>query len=148
MPFRRIAKFAIVGAIGFAIDAGVLTLAVRELSSVYTARALSFSCAVLATWLLNRLYVFEPDKRASLAAEYGRYLATQVAGALTNLAGYRITYGRSASTLDQSINVTNPGLTTYVVPNLGSGTWYFAMYAYTSTGAESDASNVATKTVN
>jgi hypothetical protein len=67
---------------------------------------------------------------------------------LTNLAGYRITYGRSASTLDQSINVTNPGLTTYVVPNLGTGTWYFAMYAYTSTGAESDASNVATKTVN
>ena len=86
MPFRRIAKFAIVGAIGFAIDAGVLTLAVRELSSVYAARALSFSCAVLATWLLNRLYVFEPDKRASLAAEYGRYLATQIAGALTNLA--------------------------------------------------------------
>jgi putative flippase GtrA len=41
---------------------------------------------VLATWLLNRLYVFEPDKRASLAAEYGRYLATQIAGALTNLA--------------------------------------------------------------
>ena len=86
MPFRRIAKFAVVGGIGFAIDAGVLTLAVRELSSVYTARALSFSCAVLVTWLLNRLYVFDPDKRASLAAEYGRYLATQVAGALTNLA--------------------------------------------------------------
>ncbi len=67
---------------------------------------------------------------------------------ITNLAGYRITYGRSQSTLDQSINVTNPGLTTYVVPNLGTGTWYFAMYAYTSTGAESDASNVASKTVN
>jgi len=67
---------------------------------------------------------------------------------LTNLAGYRITYGRSQTTLDQTINVTNPGLTTYVVPNLSSGTWYFAMYAYTQTGAESDASNVATKSVN
>ena len=67
---------------------------------------------------------------------------------LTNLAGYRITYGRAQSTLDQSLNVPNAGLTTYVVPNLASGTWYFAMYAYTSSGAESDASNVATKTVN
>jgi hypothetical protein len=67
---------------------------------------------------------------------------------LTNLAGYRITYGRSATTLDQSIQVANAGLTTYVVPNLASGAWYFAMYAYTTTGAESDASNVATKTVN
>ena len=86
MQLRRVAKFAVVGGVGFAIDAGVLTLAVRELSSVYGARALSFSCAVLVTWLLNRLYVFEPDKRASLAAEYGRYLATQIAGALTNLA--------------------------------------------------------------
>jgi putative Ig domain-containing protein len=67
---------------------------------------------------------------------------------LTNLAGYRITYGRSQTSLDQSINVTNAGLTTYVVPNLATGTWYFAMYAYTSTGAESDASNIATKSVN
>jgi uncharacterized protein YfaQ (DUF2300 family) len=67
---------------------------------------------------------------------------------LTNLAGYRITYGRSAATLDQSVQVANAGLTTYVVPNLASGAWYFAMYAYTTTGAESDASNVATKTVN
>jgi Putative Ig domain len=67
---------------------------------------------------------------------------------LTNLAGYRITYGRSASTLDQSVQVANAGLTTYVVPNLAVGTWYFAMYAYTTTGAESDASNVASRAVN
>jgi hypothetical protein len=67
--------------------------------------------------------------------------------ALSNLAGYRITYGRSQTTLDQSINVTNAGLTTYLVPNLSSGTWFFAMYAYTTTGAESDASNVAQKSV-
>jgi len=67
---------------------------------------------------------------------------------LTNLAGYRITYGRTQSVLDQSVTVANPGLTTYVVPNLATGTWYFAMYAYTSAGAESDASNIAMKTVN
>jgi hypothetical protein len=67
---------------------------------------------------------------------------------LTDLAGYRITYGRAQDTLDQTINVANAGLTTYVVPNLATGTWYFAMYAYSSNGSESDSSNVATKTVN
>jgi putative flippase GtrA len=86
MPFGRFAKLLVVGGLGFVIDAGVLTLALRELtSSIYAARALSFGCAVLATWLLNRVFVFDPDRRASLVAEYGRYLATQVAGALCNL---------------------------------------------------------------
>jgi putative flippase GtrA len=86
MPFGRFAKFLVVGGVGFVIDAGVLTLALRELtSSVYAARALSFGSAVLATWLLNRLFVFDPGRRTSLVAEYGRYLAMQVAGALSNL---------------------------------------------------------------
>jgi hypothetical protein len=67
--------------------------------------------------------------------------------ALTNLAGYRITYGRTQTTLDQTINLANAGLTTYTVPNLTSGTWYFAVTAYTSTGATSDPSNIASKTV-
>ena len=75
----------VVGGVGFVIDAGVLTLALRELtSSVYAARALSFGSAVLATWLLNRLFVFD-GRRTSLVAEYGRYLLTQVAGAVCNL---------------------------------------------------------------
>jgi hypothetical protein len=67
---------------------------------------------------------------------------------LTNLAGYRLTYGRSATQMDQSVNINNAGLTTYTVNNLSSGTWYFALYAQASTGAESDASNTATKTIN
>jgi hypothetical protein len=67
---------------------------------------------------------------------------------LTNLAGYRLTYGRSETQMDQSVNITNAGLTTYTVNNLASGTWFFAIYAQASTGAESDASNTATKTIN
>jgi putative flippase GtrA len=86
MAFGRFAKFLVVGGVGFVIDAGVLTLALRELtSSVYAARALSFGSAVLATWLLNRLFVFDPDRRTSLVAEYSRYLVMQIAGALSNL---------------------------------------------------------------
>jgi hypothetical protein len=67
---------------------------------------------------------------------------------LTDLSGYRLTYGRSQTSMDQSVDITNAGLTTYTVNNLASGTWYFALYARASSGAESDASNVATKAIN
>ena len=58
--------------------------------------------------------------------------------ALTNLAGYRIHYGTSATTLTQSIQIANPGLTTYVIEDLSPGTYYFAVRAFTSNGGESD----------
>jgi len=67
--------------------------------------------------------------------------------ALTDLAGFRIKYGRSASTLDQTVNLTNPGMASYVIEDLASGTWYFAVMAYTSGGAESGLSEVASKTI-
>jgi hypothetical protein len=66
---------------------------------------------------------------------------------LTNLAGYKILYGTSSSSLSKTITVSNPGLTSYVVDNLSSGTWYFAIKAYTSSGTESAASNVGSKTI-
>jgi len=66
---------------------------------------------------------------------------------LTNLAGYRIQYGTSASALTQTVQVANPGLTTYVIDGLTQGTWYFAMRAYTSTGLESAPTNVVSKTI-
>jgi hypothetical protein len=66
---------------------------------------------------------------------------------LTDLAGFRIVYGTSAAALNQTVEIANPGVATYVISDLTSGTWYFAVKAYSSTGAESDASNVATKSV-
>lgn len=67
--------------------------------------------------------------------------------ALTNLAGYRILYGQSASSLSRTIDVDNPGVTTYVIENLTSGTWYFGVKAYTTSGVESELSNIASKTI-
>ena len=66
---------------------------------------------------------------------------------LTNLAGYRISYGTSASALSQTVAISNPGISSYVIDNLNSGTWYFAIKAYTSSGMESAASTVASKTI-
>jgi putative flippase GtrA len=86
MAYRRFAKFIAVGGIGFLVDAGVLTLALRHLTaSIYGARMLSFTVAVIATWLLNRTFVFAASGPRPLVAEYGRYLTTQVVGALCNL---------------------------------------------------------------
>jgi hypothetical protein len=66
---------------------------------------------------------------------------------LTNLAGYEIIYGRSANELSHNVRLGNASLTTYVVENLSSGTWYFAVVAVAATGATSQLSNVASKTI-
>ena len=66
---------------------------------------------------------------------------------LTNLAGYRVTYGQSASALSEQVELTNPGLSSYMVSGLGSGTWYFAVKSFTAAGVESDLSNLASKTI-
>lgn len=66
---------------------------------------------------------------------------------LTDLAGYDIYYGTSASSLTQKVQVSNIGLTNYVISGLTPGTWYFAVVAYTTSGAQSSLSNVASKTL-
>jgi hypothetical protein len=66
---------------------------------------------------------------------------------LTDLASYRILYGHSATDLDQSVDVDNPGMNRYVVENLTSGVWYFAVVAVNAGGDSSPQSNVASKTI-
>jgi hypothetical protein len=66
---------------------------------------------------------------------------------LTNLSGYRIRYGTSASSLNQSISVSNPSVSAYVVENLNVGTWYFSVIAINASGTESVGSNPVSATV-
>ncbi len=56
-------------------------------------------------------------------------------------------YGRTSGNLDQTVNVDNPSINRYVVENLSSGTWYFAVVAVNATGVTSQLSNTASKTV-
>lgn len=67
--------------------------------------------------------------------------------ALTNLAGYRVNYGASATSLIQAVQIANPATTTYTISNLTPGTWYFGVRAYTSQGAESALSNIVSRAV-
>lgn len=63
---------------------------------------------------------------------------------LTNLAGYRIRYGSQSGNYTSVVNLTNPGLATYVLGGLASGTYYVVISAYNQSGIESGYSNEAT----
>jgi Putative Ig domain len=67
--------------------------------------------------------------------------------ALTDLAGMRVYYGTSASSLTQVLDMPGAAATTYTLSNLTSGTWYFAATAYTSGGQESSPSATASKSI-
>jgi hypothetical protein len=67
--------------------------------------------------------------------------------AMTNLAGYRVKYGKSATDLSTVVTVNNPGIANYMVEGLASGVWYFAVTAFTSDGAESENSIVVSSSL-
>jgi hypothetical protein len=67
--------------------------------------------------------------------------------ALTNLAGYRISYGTSPTALVQVVQIANPGASSYVLDDLSPGTYFFTVRAYVSTGTESAQTPVVSKTI-
>lgn len=84
----KILFFGMVGAVGFVIDAFLLTVLTVKLDlDIVPARAISFACATLITWLLNRTLTFssqasrEPQTRKK---EYFMYITVQMIGAALN----------------------------------------------------------------
>ena len=68
--------------------------------------------------------------------------------ALSDLGGFKIYYGGALTQLTNTITLTNPGLLTYVLAELPSGTtYYFAVSAVTRTGVESAQSDVVSTTI-
>jgi hypothetical protein len=89
-----------------------------------------------------------PTSQARAATLEWTAPTTQTNGAaLADLAGYRIHYGKSASSLTQTIEVRNPGISSYVVENLAPGTYYFAVTAFNSRNLESERSNAGKKDI-
>lgn len=66
---------------------------------------------------------------------------------LQDLSGYRIHYGTNQNALVSSIEIQSSGQNTFSVQNLRPGTYYFAVRAVSSNGAESELSNVISRTV-
>lgn len=90
---KQLSLFVIIGSVGFAIDAGILTALSRIFDvNLYLSRLFSFSTASLATWLLNRSLTFRSQTRGVNIhkSEYMRYMLVQIAGALANLLVFSI----------------------------------------------------------
>ncbi len=66
---------------------------------------------------------------------------------LTDLAGYRIRYGRDPADPELSVDIDNPSINVYVVERLGAGTWYFEVVALNARGVESRPTAVASKRI-
>ncbi len=87
-----------------------------------------------------------PSGNGTATVSWEAPTTTTSGGTLNNLAGYRIYYGLSASDLSQVVDA-GVDLQSFVIDNLGSGTWYFAVRAVTQLGVESDLSQIVSKTI-
>lgn len=88
MLIPEILWFGVSGVIGFAVDATVLSLLVKSLGP-HEARWISFSSAVVVTWIFNRNLTFRHRRsKKSLALEFLTYLSSMLAGATLNLGLY------------------------------------------------------------
>jgi hypothetical protein len=66
---------------------------------------------------------------------------------LTNLAGFKVYHGTSASMLNDIVQLEGAASTAYTYAQLSPGTHYFAIAAYTSNGLESDLSALGSKVI-
>ncbi|OLP59388.1 hypothetical protein BJF93_11715 [Xaviernesmea oryzae] len=85
----RFVRFLAVGAVGFAVDAGV-TLALIDIgANAYVARLVAIGLALICTYLINRVVTFEAEGRAN-AREGARYGSI---GLMTSIINYLVYSG-------------------------------------------------------
>jgi len=80
----RFLRFAIVGGIGFTVDAALLSLLLWTTAlGPYWARLISIAVATTVTWLCNRRLTFAPSGR-SLLSEGTRYGGVGITSSVVN----------------------------------------------------------------
>jgi hypothetical protein len=67
--------------------------------------------------------------------------------ALTDLAGFKVVYGTSSTSLTSTATVYNTAARSTSIPSLAAGTWYFAVRAFNANQTDSPNSNVTSKVV-
>jgi putative flippase GtrA len=85
---RELIRFAVAGAVGFAIDAGILYMALALGAGYFSGRFVSFISAVWVTWRINRRFTFTPSPHTSQWKEWWQYLFAMLGGGMLNYAAY------------------------------------------------------------
>jgi len=106
---RKIAFFLFAGAVGFAVDMGVLWLFLYfQLLDPFSARVLAIASAMLSTYMINRTFTFGASHRR-MAVEGARYGSVGLASALINYTVY------------SGFLITITDMSPYLATVLGSG---------------------------
>jgi putative flippase GtrA len=85
---KKFILFGLAGGAGFVVDTAVL-YALKGALGLYGARAVSFVCAVLTTWLINRALAFKGQAAGvPIWREFLTYLGAMIVGGLVNYAIY------------------------------------------------------------
>jgi putative flippase GtrA len=85
---KKLIRFGIAGGLGFAVDAGLLTLLLHTTPlGPFLARLIAIAVAMAATWVFNRTFTFDRSTH-SLAVEGFRYGSVGLTSALVNYALY------------------------------------------------------------
>lgn len=87
-----ILRFAVIGALGMPVDAGVLWLMTHRAGlDPYSGRIASWICAATFTWAGNRYFTFRGSRARGVtgtAKEWLRFLAANAVGGLVNVGLY------------------------------------------------------------
>jgi putative flippase GtrA len=97
---REFARFAVVGTVGFVVDASVLQILISWFGvGLFVGRVFSYLAAATVTWFLHRIYTFRdqlssPDCRSAsslnLLDQWFRFILTNGIGASLNYGIYVI----------------------------------------------------------
>ena len=90
-PAGKLLRFAMIGALGFFVDAGVLWLATGYLSAdLYSGRVASYLAAATFTWALNRHFTFLHASRRRAFFQWLRFLGVNLGGGVVNYSTYAL----------------------------------------------------------
>ena len=85
----EIIRFGVVGAVGFVVDAGVLTLGLLAGAGPWLGRAISYVAAATTTFALNRCWTFRAaDRSRPVTRDWGLFLAVSLVGFACNYGTY------------------------------------------------------------
>jgi Putative Ig domain len=89
-----------------------------------------------------------PSSTGTLRVDWSAPTQNTDGSTLSDLAGFRVYYGTSATAMTQSLNVPGASIRTATLSSLAPGTYLVSVTAYSTGGTESVMSNPASGTVN